>query len=41
LLSRYFLNWGALKRPRRMLRNLSSLRLVDDSARREFFGKAA
>jgi len=41
LLSRYFLSWGALKRPRRMLRNLSKLRLVDGTARREFFGKVA
>ncbi|MDN5926846.1 MAG: galactosyl transferase [Hyphomicrobiales bacterium] len=41
LLTRYFLNWGALKRPRRMLRNLSRLRLVGGSVQREFFGKAA
>jgi hypothetical protein len=40
LLSKYFLSWDALRKPRRLLRNLSRLRLVDDNARREFFGKA-
>ena len=41
LLTRYFLSREALKRPRRMLRNLARLRLVGDSARREFFGRSA
>lgn len=39
LLVRYFLNWGALKRPRRLLRNASRLRLVGGAAKREFFGR--
>lgn len=41
LLVKYFLSWEALKRPRRLLRNMGKLRLVDDGARREFFGRAA
>jgi hypothetical protein len=41
LLVTYFLSWGALKRPRRLLRSLGKLRLVGEAARREFFGKAA
>jgi hypothetical protein len=38
ILVKYFLSWEALKRPRRLLRNLGRLRLVGDTARREFFG---
>ncbi|MFD9898186.1 galactosyl transferase [Mesorhizobium sp. NPDC059025] len=41
LLVKYFLSWEALKRPRRLLRSMGKLRLVDDGARREFFGRAA
>lgn len=41
LLVKYFLSWEALKRPRRLLRNMGKLRLVNDGARREFFGQAA
>lgn len=41
LLVKYFLSWEALKRPRRLLRNLGKLRLVDGGARREFFGRIA
>ncbi|CAM5338279.1 hypothetical protein MAUB1S_05862 [Mycolicibacterium aubagnense] len=41
LLVKYFLSWEALKRPRRLLRNMGKLRLVDDDAKREFFGRAA
>lgn len=41
LLVKYFLSWEALRRPRRLLRNMGKLRLVDDGARREFFGQAA
>jgi hypothetical protein len=39
LLVRYFLNWRALKRPRRLLRNASKLRLVGGTAKHEFFGR--
>lgn len=39
LLRKYFLSWEAFKRPRRLLRNLGKLRLVDEGARREFFGR--
>jgi hypothetical protein len=39
LLVQYFLSWNALRQPKRLLRNLTRLRLVDDTARREFFGK--
>lgn len=38
LVVKYFLSWEALRQPKRLLRNLSRLRRVDDSARREFFG---
>lgn len=41
IMAKYFLNWGALKRPRRLLRNASRLRLVGEAAKREFFGKTA
>ena len=41
LLVKYFLNWAALKRPWRMLRNMRKLRLVGETARREFFGGPA
>ena len=41
LLVKYFLSWEALKRPRRLLRNMGKLRFLDDGARREFFGRAA
>ena len=41
LLVKYFLSWEAFKRPRRLLRNLGRLRLVGDTAKREFFGKPA
>lgn len=41
LLTKYFLSWEAFKRPRRLLRNLGKLRLVGDTAKREFFGKPA
>ncbi|WP_054310537.1 hypothetical protein [Mesorhizobium sp. 1M-11] len=41
LLVKYFLSWEALKRPRRLLRNMGKLRLVDESAKREFFGQPA
>jgi hypothetical protein len=41
ILAKYFLNWGALKRPRRTLRNASRLRLVGEAAKREFFGRSA
>ena len=41
LLTKYFLSWEALKRPRRMLRNARKLRLVGETARREFFGGPA
>ena len=41
LLVKYFLSWEAFKRPRRLLRNLGKLRLVGDTAKREFFGKPA
>jgi hypothetical protein len=38
LLKTYFLSREALARPRRLLRHLGRLRLVDANARREFFG---
>ena len=38
LLTRYFLSWGALRRPRRLLRNARRLRLVGRTAKSEFFG---
>jgi hypothetical protein len=41
LLVKYFLSWEAFKRPRRLLRNLGKLRLVGETAKREFFGKPA
>ena len=41
LLKKYFFSREALKRPRRLLRNLGRLRRVDDAARREFFGEPA
>ena len=41
LLVRYFLSREALKRPRRLLRNLGKLRLVGEAAKRKFFGKRA
>ena len=41
LLVKYFLSWEAMKRPRRLLRNLGKLRLVGEIAKREFFGKPA
>ena len=41
LLVKYFLSWEAIKRPRRMLRNLGKLRLVGETAKREFFGRPA
>jgi hypothetical protein len=40
LLVKYFLNRTAIKRPRRMLRNLRRLRLVNGTVKREFFGAA-
>jgi hypothetical protein len=40
LLVKYFLSWQAMKRPRRLLRNIGKLRLVGATARREFFGKS-
>jgi hypothetical protein len=39
LLTKYFLSWEALKRPKRMLRNLGKLSLVGEVAKREFFGR--
>jgi hypothetical protein len=39
LVVRYFLSWEALRQPKRLVRNLTRLRLVDEAARREFFGK--
>jgi hypothetical protein len=41
LLVKYFLSWEAMKRPRRLLRNLSRLRLVGETAKHEFFGNPA
>jgi hypothetical protein len=41
LLVKYFLSWEAMKRPRRLLRNLSRLRPVGETAKREFFGNPA
>lgn len=41
LVRKYFLSREAAARPRRMLRHLARLRLVDSHARREFFGEAA
>jgi hypothetical protein len=41
LVRKYFLSREALKRPRRLMRNLGKLRLVGDDAKREFFGKPA
>ena len=38
LLTKYFLSWEALKRPRRTLRNLGRLSVVGEGAKREFFG---
>jgi hypothetical protein len=40
LVRKYFLSREALARPRRLLRHLARLRLVDGGARREFFGEA-
>lgn len=40
LVRKYFLSRQALARPRRLLRHLTRLRLVDGEARREFFGDA-
>ena len=39
LLVQYFLNRAELRRPKRMLRNASRLRLVGRDAKREFFGR--
>jgi hypothetical protein len=39
LLGRYFLNRAELRRPKRVLRNASRLRLVGRDAKREFFGR--
>jgi hypothetical protein len=39
LLVRYFLNRAELRRPRRVLRNASRLRLVGRDAKQEFFGR--
>ncbi|HEV2899232.1 MAG TPA: galactosyl transferase [Pseudaminobacter sp.] len=41
LLVKYFLSWEAMKRPRRLLRNLGKLRLVGETAKHEFFGNPA
>ena len=41
LVRKYFLSREAAARPRRMLRHLARLRLVDSHARREFFGETA
>ena len=41
LLVKYFLSWEAMKRPRRLLRNLGKLRLVGETAKHEYFGKPA
>lgn len=41
LVRKYFLSGEALRRPRRLLRNLGRLRLVGEEARREFFGRPA
>ena len=41
ILVKYFLSWEAFKRPRRMLRNVSRLRLVGEAEKREFFGTPA
>ncbi|WP_394893230.1 galactosyl transferase [Mesorhizobium sp. AaZ16] len=41
LLVKYFLSWEAMKRPRRLLRNLGRLRPVGETAKREFFGNPA
>ncbi|WP_157014534.1 galactosyl transferase [Mesorhizobium xinjiangense] len=41
LLVKYFLSREAMKRPRRLLRNLGRLRLIGQAQEREFFGKAA
>ncbi len=38
LLVKYFLSWEALKRPRRLLRNVGKLRMAAGTAQREFFG---
>jgi hypothetical protein len=39
ILRKYFFSAGALKRPGRLLRNLSKLRLVGAARREEFFGR--
>jgi hypothetical protein len=39
LLVKYFLSWEALSQPMRVMRNLTRLRLVDEAAKCEFFGK--
>ena len=39
LVTKYFLSREALKRPRRMLRHLGRIRLVDGAVKREFFGR--
>jgi hypothetical protein len=41
LLVKYFLSWEAIKRPRRLLRNLGKLRMVGETAKHEFFGNPA
>lgn len=40
-LVQYFLNWNALKRPKRLLGNIIRLRLIGETAKQEFFGKRA
>ncbi len=39
LINKYFLNREILKNPKRLLSNLSRLRILDTNARREFFGQ--
>ena len=41
LLGHSFLNWNAIRRPRKLLRSALRLRLVGTAARREFFGERA
>jgi hypothetical protein len=41
LLTQYFLSGAAIRRPRRLIRNLAKLRLIGDAERREFFGMPA
>lgn len=41
LVRKYFLSGEAFRRPRRLVRNIGKLRLVDGNARREFFGMSA